>query len=62
MLEDALKKARQDQAVEYHLGVAYEKLNDSGRAKLHLQHALQLNPKSGLADTIRKALTDNALG
>jgi len=62
MLEDALKKTPQDQAIEYHLGVAYQKLNDSGRAKLHLQHALQLNPTSSLADTIRKALTDNALG
>ena len=43
---EALKKAAQDQAIEYHLGVAYEKSNDSGRAKLHLQHALELNPKS----------------
>jgi Tfp pilus assembly protein PilF len=62
MLEDALKKAPQDQAIEYHLGVAYEKLNEPGRAKPHLQHALELNPESGLADTIRKVLTDNAPG
>jgi tetratricopeptide (TPR) repeat protein len=46
MLEDASKKAPQDQAIEYHLGVAYEKLNESGRAKLLLQHALELNPES----------------
>jgi tetratricopeptide (TPR) repeat protein len=56
MLEDALKKSPQDQAIEYHLGIAYQKMHDVGRAKLHLQHALQMNPKSSLADPIRQAL------
>ena len=56
-LEDAIKATPKSQPLEYHLGVAYQKLFDVNKAKEHYQRALEIDPKSTLADTIRKALT-----
>ena len=43
---------------QYHLGMAYMKAGDRPRARLHLERALQLNPKDHHVDEIRKALDD----
>ena len=56
LLEDAIKKEPNNPSYHYHLGMAYEKLNDAAKAKVHLQRTLQLDPKFAHADDVRKAL------
>jgi tetratricopeptide (TPR) repeat protein len=56
LLEDAVKKVPQGAMYQYHLGLAYQGNKDAGRAKEHLQKALQLDPKFAEADNARKAL------
>jgi tetratricopeptide (TPR) repeat protein len=58
LLEDAVKKVPQSQTYQYHLGVAYKGLNELPKAKLCLQRALHIDPKSSQADAIRKALSE----
>jgi len=58
LLEEALKKTPQNPTYHYHLGLAYQKLNDKARAKAHLSRALELNPNYAKASDIRKALAE----
>jgi tetratricopeptide (TPR) repeat protein len=58
LLEEAGKKAPQDQDIQYHLGLAYKSANDAARAKSHLERLLQLNPNYPQADQARQALSD----
>ncbi len=57
LLEDAVKKAPDNAMMQYHLGMAYQKVNDPARARMHLEKALQIDPKSTLASDAQKALT-----
>ena len=57
LLEDAIKKAPENAMMQYHLGMAYQKVNDTARARMHLQKALQIDPKSTMASDAQKALT-----
>ncbi len=58
LFEDAVKNVPNNQTYRYHLGLTYEKLNDSSRAKVELEKAIALNPTSPLADQARRALSE----
>jgi tetratricopeptide (TPR) repeat protein len=56
LLEDAIKTAPNDPALQYHLGMVYSKLQDKGNAALHLKKAVSLAPDSPSAKDARAAL------
>ncbi len=57
LLEDAVKKAPDNSSYRYHLGLTYQNLNDSARARAELQKAIRIDPKSPLAEKARRALS-----
>jgi Tfp pilus assembly protein PilF len=59
MFEDAVKKNPGDATYHYHLGLAYQKLNDSARAKAELQKAISVDPKSAVAEEARRAASQS---
>jgi Flp pilus assembly protein TadD len=60
LLEEAAKKAPNNPTYQYHLGLAYGKINDRARAKEHLERALQIDPNFAKAADVRKALAELA--
>lgn len=56
LLQEALHTAPDNATYHYHLGMVYEKQNNTVAAKKHLERALQINPNSSSADEIRQAL------
>jgi tetratricopeptide (TPR) repeat protein len=56
LLQEAVKASPGSATYHYHLGLAYQKKNDDGRAKEQFERALQLNPPPSEAEEIRKAL------
>jgi tetratricopeptide (TPR) repeat protein len=56
LLEEAVRKAPQNATYHYHLGMAYQKKNEPGRARMHLEKTLQLDPKYAKAGEIRELL------
>jgi Flp pilus assembly protein TadD len=56
LLEDAVSKAADNVTYRYHLGVAYQKLNDKPRARAQFEKIISLNPKAPIADQARTAL------
>jgi cellulose synthase operon protein C len=56
LLQEALKKSPENAAVHYHLGMVYQKQNNTIDARKQLERALQIDPKAPNADEIRKAL------
>jgi tetratricopeptide (TPR) repeat protein len=58
LLQDALKAEPDSAQYHYHIGLAYEKINDRLQAKLHLHKALAIEPKSAQADLVRKELQE----
>ena len=54
LLREALQKAPDNATYHYHLGMVYEKQNNTVAAKKHLERALQINPNSSSADEIRQ--------
>jgi len=57
LLEDAVKKAPDNSTYRYHLGLTYQKLNDSTRARAEFEKAIRLDPKSPIAEEARRALS-----
>jgi len=57
LLEDAVKKAPDNSSYRYHLGLTYQNLNDSARARTELEKAISLDPKSPIAEEARRALS-----
>ncbi len=57
LLEDAVKATPSNQTYRYHLGLTYQKLNDPAKAKAEFEKAINLDPKSPLADRARSALS-----
>jgi tetratricopeptide (TPR) repeat protein len=55
LFEEAVKKEPSNPTYHYHLGLTYQKLNESTRARSELQKAIDINPKSPLADRARQA-------
>jgi tetratricopeptide (TPR) repeat protein len=61
-LQAAVKDAPENSTYHYHLGLAYQKTNDTAKAKEQLQRALQLHPSPQMAAEIQKALGENSGG
>jgi len=57
VLEEAIKKAPDDPSFHYHLGLAYQKIDEKSKAKAHLERTLQLNPAFDHAGDVKAALT-----
>jgi tetratricopeptide (TPR) repeat protein len=62
LLEEAVKKASDNAAYRYHLGVTYQKLNDNDRARAQFEKAISLKPGSPIADESRRALEQTSGG
>nr|MBI3405525.1 tetratricopeptide repeat protein [Acidobacteriota bacterium] len=59
LLEESVHKEASSPTFHFHLGLAYQKLDNKPKAKLHLERALQLMPKGYPdADAARKALAE----
>lgn len=58
LLQEALKRVPKNATYEYHLGIAYGKQKQTANARLHLQRALQLDPKFAEADAARRLLSE----
>jgi Tfp pilus assembly protein PilF len=57
LFEDAVKKVPENLTYHYHLGLTYQKLNDSARARTEFEITINLDPKSALANEARRALS-----
>jgi len=57
LLEDAIKIAPGNQAVQYHLGMTYRKLGDKTNAMLHLKKAASLAPDTPIGKSAATALS-----
>jgi tetratricopeptide (TPR) repeat protein len=57
LFEEAVKQAPSNPTYHYHLGLTYQKLNESVRARAELQRAITINPKSSVADQARHAIS-----
>ena len=60
MLQTAIQDSPENPTYHYHLGLAYQKTDDSAHAKEQLKRALELHPAPQQAGEIRKALGENA--
>jgi Flp pilus assembly protein TadD len=58
LLEEASSREPKNAILQYHLGLAYEKVSNKAQARRHLERALQLNPNIAHADGIRKSLAE----
>jgi tetratricopeptide (TPR) repeat protein len=56
LFEDAVKKVPANLTYHYHLGLTYQKLNDSAKARAELQKVISLDPQSPIAEQARQAL------
>jgi tetratricopeptide (TPR) repeat protein len=56
LFEEAVKKASDNAAYRYHLGITYQKLHDNVRARAQFEKAIGLNPDSPIAEESRRAL------
>ena len=59
LFEEAVKKEPTNPTYHYHLGLTYQKLNESTRARAELQRAITINPKSPIADQARQAINQD---
>ena len=53
-----MKALPNDQTYRFHLGLAYQKLQDATRAKIELQKAISIDPKSPIAEQARRAIAE----
>jgi tetratricopeptide (TPR) repeat protein len=58
LLEEAVKKVPLNATYRYHLGLIYQKLNNSNRAPTELEKAISIDPNSSIASKARQALGD----
>lgn len=58
LLHESVKKYPQVGVFHYHLGMAYQKVNDKPHARLELQRFLQLTPNDSHSGDARKALSE----
>ena len=56
LLDEALRKSPQNPTYHFHLGMVFQKQNNTLQAKEHLEKAIQINPKFPKADDARRAL------
>jgi len=60
LLEDAVKGAPANATYRYHLGMAYEKLNDQKRARTELEKSIRIDPHAPSAERASQALRELA--
>jgi tetratricopeptide (TPR) repeat protein len=60
LFEDAVKAMPNNQTYRYHLGLTYQKLQDPARAKIELEKAISIDPKSDVAAQARQAMNQNS--
>src|SRR5581483_4467654 len=58
LFKDALKKSPANPTYHYHLGLAYQKSDQPGLAREHLQRVMKIKPDYPNADEVKKALAD----
>ena len=58
LFQEAARKVPTNASYHYHLGMAYSKVNERGKAKAELERALQLNPKIPEAAEVRRTLEE----
>jgi len=58
LFEEAIKAQPDRQAYHLHLGLTYQKLRDTSRAKAELQKAISIDAKSPIADQARQAISE----
>ncbi len=58
LFEDAVKKVPGNLAYRYHLGVTYQKLNETVQARTQFHKIIELDPKSPFADRARQVLSN----
>jgi len=58
LLQEALKDVSQNATYHYHLGLAYQRVNNPDKARQHLRRALELQPGFDKADDARRALAE----
>ena len=58
LLEDAVKKVPGNLAYRYHLGLTYQKLNETVQARSQFDKIIDLDPKSPFAEQARQALSN----
>jgi tetratricopeptide (TPR) repeat protein len=56
LLQEAVRKAPENPHFHYHLGLTYQKLQNTKLAREHLSRVLQLNPQYPRGEEIRRAL------
>jgi tetratricopeptide (TPR) repeat protein len=56
LFEQAVKAVPNNQTYRYHLGLTYQKLNDTARAKTEFEKVVALNPDSPLAEQAKRFL------
>jgi Flp pilus assembly protein TadD len=57
LFEEAVEKVPSNLAYRYHLGLTYQKLNETVQARTQFDKIIELDPKSPLADQARQALS-----
>jgi cellulose synthase operon protein C len=62
LFEDAVKKEPSNSTYHYHLGLTYQKLNESSRAKAELEKAIAINPTSRVGEQARQAISQGSAG
>ena len=58
LLEDAVKRVPGNLAYRYHLGLTYQKLNETMQARSQFDKIIDLDPKSPFAEQARQALSN----
>jgi tetratricopeptide (TPR) repeat protein len=58
LFQEAARKEPKNASYHYHLGMAYDKLNERGKAKAELERALQLDPKIPEAREVHQTLQE----
>lgn len=60
LLEDAVKGAPSNATYRYHLGMAYQKLNDLKKARIELEKSIRIDPQAPSAEKASQALSELA--
>ena len=58
LFEDAVKRAPGNLAYRYHLGLTYQKLNETVLARAQFDKIIEVDPKSQFAERARQALSN----
>ena len=56
LLEEAVKGAPSNATYRYHLGMTYQKLNDTKRARSEFEKSIRLDPNAPSAEKASRAL------